>query len=116
MIEGDPRSVGADADERGRRFVEAFAESRRAPADADGVTDQPEPWLQPDHAFAQPLSRAVGVGPVAFRETFARPLSAVLSEVRGTVEPWARSGDTLFIALRLEARRRAGVRAARRPR
>ncbi len=102
-----------DAGERVRRFVEAFAEGWRAPADADTLTDFFEPWLHPDYRFTQPLIHSSGAGPAAFRETFARPLFQVFSEMRGTVESWAHRGDEVFIALRLEVRigrRRATLR------
>jgi hypothetical protein len=108
-----PSGAGGDAEERGRLFVEAFAEGWRAPADADALADHFEPWLRPDYRFAQPFWRAVRVGPVEFREAFARPIFGVLSEVRGTVETLACRGDTVFISLRLDVtigRHRATVR------
>lgn len=91
-----------DAEERARLFVEAFAEGWRAPTGADALADHFEPWLRPDYRFVQPLIRGARVGPVAFREEFLRPIFAVCSEIRGSVEEWARRGDMVFIALRIE--------------
>lgn len=91
------------AEGRARLIVDALADGWRAPADADALADHLEPWIHPDCRFTQPLLPSVGTGPDAFRETFARPLFDVLSDVRGTVESWAYRGDELFVALRLTA-------------
>ena len=108
-----------DQEEHARRWVEAFADGWRAPASGDAFIEHFKPWLAASYRFNQPISLREGVGPMAFRDRFARPFFSVLRDVRGSVESWARTGDTLFIALRLEGtigRRRVTMHACDRVR
>lgn len=110
-----PLAVGGDhAEQSARLFVEAFAEGWRAPTGADALADHFEPWLCPHYRFVQPMIRSAGAGRLEFREKFLRPIFTVCSDIRGSVESWAWAGDTVFIALQLEAtigRNRITVRA-----
>lgn len=85
------------------RWVEAFAEAWRAPADADTLVEHFRPLLAADYRFSQPLMCGVGKGLTEFDERFARPLFTAVSDIRGTVESWAAREDTVFIELTLHA-------------
>jgi ketosteroid isomerase-like protein len=87
--------------EAAQAWVEMFTEGWANPVDADTFSDHFEPWFQDDVRMIQPSVRPV-VGKKAFREEFARPLFELVPDLRGTVENWASSGDTVYIELRLE--------------
>jgi hypothetical protein len=96
------------------RWVEAFAQAWRAPADGESLVEQFRPWLRADYRFSQPLTGSAGVGLVEFRDRFAVPLFTVMNDVQGRVESWAARGDTIFIELAVEGRvgrRRVCLRA-----
>ncbi len=82
-------------------FVEAFADGWRAPAGPDAFADHFEPWLDPEVRLIQPRPPLL-VGREAFREQFVRPLFGLIPDVQGTVEGWAKSGDTVYIEIKLE--------------
>lgn len=87
-------------------WVGGFAEGWRAPTDADSFCDHFDPLLSERMRLIQPQLPDV-VGKQGFREDFARPLFALLSEIRGTVESWAASddgeGELLFVELTIRA-------------
>lgn len=85
------------------RWVEAYAQAWRAPADADDLVRRLEPWLRSDYQFRQPLTRGVRVGLDEFRRRFARPVFDIMRDVQGTVEAWAESGDIVFIETSIAA-------------
>jgi ketosteroid isomerase-like protein len=84
-------------------WVAGFAAGWAEPTDADSFADHFEPMMAEDIRLIQP-QLPVTVGKRAFRECFARPLFELLSEVRGTVESWAVSGDVAFIELTIRGR------------
>ena len=84
-------------------WVAGFAAGWAEPTDADSFADHFEPMLSEDVRLIQP-QLPVTVGKRAFREQFARPLFELLSDVRGTVESWAASGDVVFIELTIRGR------------
>ena len=86
------------------RWVEGFAQAWRAPVDGDALFDRLRPLLRPDYQFRQPLTRGTGVGLAQFRRRFVQPLLHVITDVNGTVEAWAASGETVFIELALDGR------------
>jgi ketosteroid isomerase-like protein len=99
LTDGAP-AVAADHD-AAAAWVEMFAEGWRRPTDADSFGDHFEPWMDPEVRLIQP-QLPPAVGPRAFREQFARPLFDLVPDLRGTVEGWAASGETIYIELRLE--------------
>jgi ketosteroid isomerase-like protein len=84
-------------------WVAGFAAGWAEPTDADGFADHFERMMADDIRLVQPQLPTT-IGKRAFREQFARPLFALLSEVRGTVESWATAGDVAFIELRIRGR------------
>ncbi len=99
---------GSAADE----WVEAFARAWQAPIDADRFADAFLPWVHEDVRLVQPQVPTT-VGHRAFREHFARPLFALVPDLRGTVEGWATRGNRLYIELSLQGtvgRRRVSMR------
>jgi hypothetical protein len=82
-------------------WVRAFTDGWRAPADAEEFVEHFRPWLQPDYRFSQPLIGS-GVGIQEFAERFARPLFALVPDLRLTVRDWAARGETLFIEVLVE--------------
>lgn len=113
------RSENTESKGHARQFVEHFAAGWRAPSDPDILADHFEPWLDPTYTISQPLWQVSATGPDAFREGFARPIFAVFSDIRGTVESWSTEGDQIFIEVRLDAtvgRRRVTLRVVDRVR
>jgi protein-S-isoprenylcysteine O-methyltransferase Ste14 len=100
-IADETAAASVPAGSAAEAFVQALAEGWRAPIDADRFADHFERWLDPDVRLVGPQVPTV-VGRRAFRERFARPLFELVPDLHGTVEGWAGSGDTLYIALRLE--------------
>jgi hypothetical protein len=99
LTDSDP---GATVDrDAAAAWVEMFTEGWRHPTDADSFCDHFEPWMDPAVRLIQPQLPPV-VGPRAFREQFARPLFDLVPDLRGIVEGWAASGETIYIELRLE--------------
>jgi ketosteroid isomerase-like protein len=84
-------------------WVAGFAAGWAEPTDADSFAGHFEPMMAEDIRLIQP-QLPVTVGKRAFRERFARPLFELLSEVRGTVESWAVSGDVVFVELTIRGR------------
>jgi uncharacterized protein (TIGR02246 family) len=84
-------------------WVAGFAAGWAEPSDADEFAAHFEPMLAEDIRLVQPQLPTT-VGKRAFREQFARPLFALLTDVRGTVESWASSGDVAFIELSIRGR------------
>ena len=84
-------------------WVAGFAAGWAEPTDADSFADHFEPMMAEDITLIQPQLPTT-VGKRAFREEFARPLFALLSDVRGTVESWATSGDLAYIELSIRGR------------
>jgi ketosteroid isomerase-like protein len=82
-------------------WVAMFAEGWANPVDTDTFSNHFDPWLDPDVQMIQPSIRPT-VGREAFREEFARPLFALVPDLRGTVENWSASRDVIYIELRLE--------------
>jgi hypothetical protein len=109
-----PASANGAATERtAAEWVEGFAEGWRAPVDADSFSDHFESLIGDEMRLVQP-QMPTRVGKRAFREEFARPLFALLHEVRGTVGSWAEteSGADTIVFIELEIRARlAGGRA-----
>ena len=83
------------------KFVEAFTEGWRAPADADAFADGFEPWLHENVRLVQPQFPDF-VGHEGLREQFARPLFTLMPDAHGTVLSWAANGDVVFIEVRVE--------------
>jgi SnoaL-like protein len=111
QLTGSFPGIAADRD-AAAAWVETFTEGWRHPTDADSFCDHFEPWLDPQVRMIQPHLPPV-VGLRAFRERFARPLFELVPDLRGTVEGWAASGETIYIELRLEGtvgRRRFQIR------
>jgi ketosteroid isomerase-like protein len=92
-----PAAPGAAA---ARAWVAAFAEGWRAPASAEAFADHFEPWLAPHVRLLQPGLPAL-VGRPAFRERFARPLFALIPDLRGQVERAAVGADCAYVELTL---------------
>jgi len=90
-------------------WVAGFAAGWAEPTDADSFADHFEPMMAEEIRLIQPQLPTT-VGKRAFRDQFARPLFELLTDVRGTVESWAASGDVVFIELVI--RGRVGSRAA----
>jgi hypothetical protein len=90
-----------EASSEAQAWVEAFERGWRAPQSADAFADHFEPWLSPEIRLVQPMVRPI-VGHQAFRERFTRPLFELMPDLRGTVEGWAASGDTVYVELRLD--------------
>ena len=84
-------------------WVAGFAAGWAEPTDADSFADHFEPMMAEDIRLIQPQLPTT-VGKRAFREQFARPLFELLSDVRGTVESWATSGDVIFVELTIRGR------------
>ncbi|MGI5131817.1 nuclear transport factor 2 family protein [Pseudonocardia sp. CA-107938] len=82
-------------------WVRVFTDGWRAPAGAEELVNHFRPWLQPDYRFSQPLLRA-GVGVEEFGERFARPLFALVPDLRVTVQDWAARDGTLFVEVLVE--------------
>lgn len=86
-------------------WVRAFADGWRAPAASEAraqeLVEHFRPWLRPDYRFSQPLI-GTGVGIQEFAERFARPLFALVPDLRLTVTDWAARGQTLFIEVLVE--------------
>jgi hypothetical protein len=98
-----PDSLDPASEDPARRWVAVFADGWRAPADAEQFADHFEPWLRPEYRFSQPVLRTA-VGRQAFREQFARPLFALVSDMRGTIESWGAGQDAVYIEMRVEGR------------
>jgi SnoaL-like domain len=94
-------STEREAPASAEAWVRAFADGWRAPADAQELVDHFRPWLRPDFRFSQPLTGA-GVGIQEFAQRFARPLFALVPDLRVTVRDWAARGETLFIEVLVE--------------
>jgi ketosteroid isomerase-like protein len=83
------------------RWAAAFEEGWRAPRDADSFADHFDPLLADDVRLVQPQVPAT-VGREAFREQFARPVFALIPDLRAVVEEWAETETGLMISFRLE--------------
>jgi ketosteroid isomerase-like protein len=92
-----PAAPGAEA---AQGWVSAFAEGWWAPRSADAFADHFEPWLHPYVRLIQP-GMPVVVGYQAFRERFARPLFALIPDLRGQVERSAVDADCAYVELTL---------------
>ena len=88
-------------------WVAGFTEGWRAPTDAESFCDHFSRFLAEDMRLIQPQIPEI-VGLQAFREEFARPLFALLHDVRGTVGGWAASGDVIFIDLTIRGKLAGG--------
>jgi ketosteroid isomerase-like protein len=84
-------------------WVAGFAAGWAESTDADSFADHFEPMMAEDIRLIQPQLPTT-VGKRAFREHFAGPLFALLTDVRGTVESWASAGDVAFIELSIRGR------------
>jgi ketosteroid isomerase-like protein len=84
-------------------WVAGFAAGWAEPTDADSFADHFEPMMAEDIRLIQPQLPTT-LGKKAFRERFARPLFELISEVHGTVESWAVSGDVVFVELTIRGR------------
>lgn len=94
-------STDSEAPPSAETWVRAFADGWRAPAGAEEFVDHFRPWLWPDYRFSQPLI-GTGVGIDQFAERFARPLFALVPDLRLTVRDWAARDGTLFIEVLVE--------------
>jgi ketosteroid isomerase-like protein len=81
-------------------WVASFIEGWRAPAGPDRFAAHFREMLAPDVRLIQPQLPTV-TGRRGFEEQFARPLFALIPDVRGEVERWAARGETLYIELTL---------------
>jgi ketosteroid isomerase-like protein len=82
--------------EAAERWVRGFADGWRAPTSPEAFAAHFEPLLAEDIRFIQPQLPDL-VGYAEFRSGFIAPLFALLGDLRGTVERWAASGDTIYI-------------------
>jgi SnoaL-like domain len=89
-----PAQSAADA------WVAGFIEGWRAPAGPEAFAAHFREMLAPDVRLIQPQLPTV-TGRRGFEEQFARPLFALIPDVRGEVERWAARGETLYIELTL---------------
>ncbi len=92
-----PAGTGLEA---AQAWVAAFAEGWRAPASADAFADHFRPWFDPHIRLIQPGLPTL-VGHQAFRDSFARPLFALIPDLHGDVERSAVGADCAYIELTL---------------
>jgi ketosteroid isomerase-like protein len=81
-------------------WVRAFIEGWRAPTDADSFADYFDALMTDDVRMIQPQV-PTAVGRRAFREQFARPVFALIPDLRATVHRWAADGDAVLIEFTL---------------
>ena len=81
-------------------WVAEFVEGWRAPAGPDELADHFARVVSPDVRLIQPQIPTL-IGPRALRERFARPLFALLPDLRAEVERWAGGEDFALIELTL---------------
>jgi hypothetical protein len=81
-------------------WVSEFVEGWRAPSGPDALADHFARVVAPDVRLIQPQMPTV-VGPRALRERFARPLFALVPDLRADVERWAGGEDFALIELTL---------------
>ena len=93
----------ATAPRTAEEWVAGFAAGWAEPRDADSFCDHFDPLLDDRIRLVQPQLPTT-VGKQAFRERFARPLFALLGEIRGTVGSWAERDGVVFIELVIRAR------------
>jgi hypothetical protein len=94
--------IGEDPDHQVRRFVEMFAQGWHGPPSADAFLEHFTPWLTDDFRFTQPLLRGEAVGHDQYAERFVRPMFDVMRNIHASVDNWASTGDTVFIAVTVE--------------
>jgi hypothetical protein len=78
------------------RWVDAFREGWRAPADADSLIEHVKPFIAADARFVQPRVPDI-IGPDGLRDEFLRPLLALIAKPRGEVTGWAARGNAIYI-------------------
>ena len=78
------------------RWVDAFREGWRAPADADSLIEHVRPFIATDARFVQPRVPDI-IGPDGLRDEFLRPLLALIANPRGEVTGWAARGNAIYI-------------------
>jgi SnoaL-like protein len=81
-------------------WVDHFVEGWRAPAEADSFADHFIPVLDPEVRLVQPQLPSL-VGHRQFRERFARPLFALIPDLRARVDGWAAAGDRVYVEFEL---------------
>jgi ketosteroid isomerase-like protein len=93
-------SARISTDDAPRAWVEAFTAGWAAAASADAFADHFEPWLAPDVRLVQPGMPTLA-GLEAFRERFARPLFALIPDLRGEVERYAVGAGCAYVEMTL---------------
>jgi ketosteroid isomerase-like protein len=93
-------ATSAAAELLAKEWVAAFAEGWQAPGGADAFAAHFRPLLSADVRLIQP-QLPTSVGRLAFQERFAKPIFALIPDLRGEVERWAAYGDTIYIELTL---------------
>lgn len=88
------------SDDQVAAWVAEFVEGWSRPRGPDAFADHFCRVIDPEIRLVQPQIPTV-VGHREFRERFARPLFALIPDIRGEVERWAGDGDVAFIELRL---------------
>ena len=89
-----------DPETAARAWVEGFADGWRKPGSAGAFAAHFRPLLAPDVRLIQPQLPTIE-GHRAFEEEFAKPLFALIPDLRGDVERWGSRGDALYIELTL---------------
>ena len=96
-------STASAANTSAQGWVEGFTEGWRAPEGPEAFSAHFRELLASDVRLIQPQLPTV-VGHRAFEEQFVKPLFALIPDLRGDVERWAASADTLYIELTLRGK------------